>query len=382
MGEQMLKRLVEIRHYLHSNPEQPGEETNTAAYIADILEKTNPDELWTGVGGKGVMALYRGSKPGKVIAVRADLDGLPITETSDLPYKSKKEGTAHSCGHDGHMTILIGVAEQIAKNRESLQGSVYVIFQPEEELGTGAAKMLADTRMKEVHFDYALALHNLPGFPLNSLVVRKEAFTSNTTGMIIRLMGKTSHAGHPENGNSPVMAMTAIINSLNSLVQLCIPVQRSALVTVIHAQLGERAFGTTPGYAHVMATMRAYEAADLETMKSKANEIAEGIARSYGLQQEIEWVEDYPAMINDERLTDELSEIGKKLDLQIIHRDNPFSWSEDFARFREKSPALLIGLGSGNDSPQLHNADYDFPDELIETGLKVFTELIDKLGGS
>ena len=191
-----------------------------------------------------------------------------------------------------------------------------------------------------------------------------------------------SHAGYFENGNSPVMVMTVIINSLNSLVQLCIPVQRSALVTVIHAQLGERAFGTTPGYAHVMATMRAYEAADLETMKSKANEIAEGIARSYGLQQEIEWVEDYPAMLNDERLTDELSEIGKKLDLHIIHRDNPFSWSEDFARFREKSPALLIGLGSGNDSPQLHNADYDFPDELIETGLKVFTELIDKLGGS
>jgi amidohydrolase len=278
------------------------------------------------------------------------------------------------------MTILVGLAENIARNRDKLHGSVYVIFQPEEELGTGAAKMLTDPRMKETHFDYVLALHNLPGFPSKSLVVRKGAFTSNTTGVIFRLFGRTSHAGHPENGNSPVMAMTALINSLNSIPQMYVPVQRSALITVIHTQLGERAFGTTPGYAHVMATMRAYEAEDLETMKSRASEIAEGLAATYGLKLEIEWVEDYPAMINDDKLTDELIDVGNKIGLQIIKRDNPFSWSEDFSRFTEKGPGLLIGLGSGVDSPQLHNSDYDFPDELLDTGLIIFQELIERLG--
>ncbi|MBW6516642.1 MAG: amidohydrolase [Candidatus Cloacimonetes bacterium] len=375
----MLERMIELRHYLHSNPDLPGEEEATAAFINDILGKTEPDELWTGVGGKGIVALYRGAKSGKVIGIRADMDGLPIVENTNLPYKSKKQGVSHSCGHDGHMAIILGIAEHLAQNRNELTGTIVLIFQPEEELGTGAAKMLADKRMQDLKFDTVLALHNLPGFKNNALIVRKGAFTSNTTGMIIRLWGATSHAGHPEDGNSPVMAMTAIINSLNTIPQMYIPVQNSALITIIHARLGDRAFGTTPGYAHIMATMRAYEAEDLETMKSRAVFITEGIAESYDLRCEIEWVEDYPAMINDDKLTDELIAIGKRLDLPIIERAHPFSWSEDFSRFAERSPGLLIGLGSGKDLPQLHNSNYDFPDDLLETGYNIFVEFIYRL---
>jgi amidohydrolase len=377
----MNEKLIELRQYLHMNPELPGEEDQTASHIASLLESTRPDKLWTGVGGKGVVAFYHGNKQGKRIAVRAELDALPITESNEFSHKSRREGVAHSCGHDGHMAIVMGIAEKVAKRRDSFAGSIAVIFQPEEETGTGAAKMLADERLKKVKFDYVLALHNLPGYERHSLIIRKGTFTSTTTGMIIRLWGATSHAGHPENGNSPIMGMTAIMNSLNSLPQQCIPVHRAALLTIIHACLGEIAFGTTPGYAHIMATMRCHEAEDLEKMKEQAVRVSEGIAQAYGLRHEIEWVEYYPAMINDERLADEVIETAGKLDLPVIQRDNPFSWSEDFSYFAQQTPGVLFGLGAGLNHPQLHNDNYDFPDELIATGISIFDELLTRLTG-
>ncbi len=374
----MDKKLTDIRHYLHMNPELSGEEVNTASYITALLEETRPDELWNGVGGNGIVAFYKGAKRGKNIAFRAELDGLPITETNDLNYKSRKQGVAHSCGHDGHMAIVFGVAEYASRMRENMAGSVAVIFQPEEETGTGAAKMLDDERMKSTRFDYVLALHNLPGFDESSIIIRKNVFTSTTTGMIIKLYGATSHAGQPEHGNSPVMAMTAIINYLNSLPQLLLPMHRSALVTIIHARLGEIAFGTTPGYAHVMATMRAHDAEDLDRMKTRAQVIAESIAGAYNLRCEIKWVEYFPAMINDEILTEEVIDTAKELELPVVHKEHPFSWSEDFSFFARRDPGVLFGLGCGIDHPQVHNENYDFPDSLLETGVKLFTNLIDK----
>jgi len=374
----MRNRLTEVRHYLHMNPELSGEEVNTASYIAALLKETSPDEIWTGVGGNGIVAFYRGANRGKNIAFRAELDGLPITESNDIPHKSKNPGVAHSCGHDGHMVIVYGVAEYASRVRDNMSGSVAVIFQPEEETGTGAAKMLRDERMKDTRFDYILALHNLPGFEKNSIIIRKHLFTSTTTGMIIRLRGSTSHAGEPQHGNSPVLAMTAIINSLNSLPQILLPMHRSALITIIHARLGEIAFGTTPGYAEVMATLRAYQPEDLELMKVKGEEIAESIAGAYGLSCETEWVEYFPAMINDDILTEEVIEMAKRLELPIIYRENPFSWSEDFSFFARRDPGALFGLGCGENHPQVHHQNYDFPDELLETGVNLFTGLIDK----
>lgn len=375
----MYKRLQELRRYLHSIPDVPREEDGTASYLIGLLEKTCPDVLLKGVGGKGIIAIYKGSKPGKAIAVRAELDALPIHETNEFSYRSTKQGVAHSCGHDGHMAIAYGIAEAVSRRRETLSGSVAVLFQPEEETGTGAAKMLLDQRFQDLHFDGIFALHNLPGFEKNSLIIRKGAFTSNTTGMIIRLWGATSHAGQPENGNSPLMAMTAIINSLSSLSQQILPVHRSALLTIIHARIGEIAFGTSPGYAHVMATMRAFESEDLEKMKEKALLITKGIADSYGLRYETEFVESYPAVLNDDRLTEEVIATAEKLKLPVVQRDHPFSWSEDFAFFLKRYPGVLFGLGAGTESPQLHHEHYDFPDELLETGVRILEDLIDKL---
>jgi amidohydrolase len=375
----MPENLIELRHYLHKYPDLPKEEAATAQYIEKLLAATSPDDMWTKVGGKGIVAFYKGKNPGKTIAVRAELDGLPIKESNSFEYASRNEGRAHSCGHDGHMTIVFGLAEQVAKLRDNLHGTVVIIFQPEEETGTGAAKMLADERMQNLHLDYVLALHNLPGFEKHSVIIRKGTFTSTTTGMVVRLWGATSHAGHPENGNTPVMAMTAIINSLNSLPQLCVPVYRPALVTIIHAQLGEVAFGTTPGYAHVMATMRAHEAKDLESMKKSATLLVSGLAKAHDLRYELEWVEYYAAMINDEMVAAKVVESANDLNLPIVQRDYPFSWSEDFSFFAQKYPGALFGLGSGVDHPQLHNDDYDFPDELIDTGIKMFSKLIEKL---
>lgn len=375
----MTEHLVTIRHHLHKYPELPGKESETAAYITGLLEKTSPDELWTEVGGKGVIAFYKGKEPGKLIGVRAELDALPVTESNDFAHKSLKDGISHSCGHDGHMAIAIGVADYVSRIRSEMSGNVAVLFQPEEETGTGAAKMFTDDRLSGLSFACILALHNLPGFKKNNLVIKKGNFTSTTTGMIIRLWGATSHAGQPDKGNSPVTAMTSLIHSLSTLPPICVPVNRSALVTIIHARLGEVAFGTSPGYAHVMCTMRAHEEKDLEAMKSRAIRLAEGIARTHDLRYETEWVESYPAVINDDSITEEIILSAKELKIDIDFLDNPFSWSEDFSLFLQRYPGALFGLGSGINSPDLHNENYDFPDELLETGVKIFCDLIEKM---
>ncbi len=381
-GVPMIEELIKIRHYLHNNPELSKQEKETAAFIEKQLQKTNPDKIITGVGGYGIVVFYEGYKSGKTIGIRVDMDGLPITESNTFSYKSSKIDVSHACGHDGHTAIGLGVAKYISKNRNQLQGTVAILFQPAEETGTGANDMLNDTKFEGINFDYIFALHNLPGFNKNSLIIRKGVFASSSIGIKVYLQGATSHAGHPEMGNSPVRAMTALMNGLNDLPQMSSPIHRPSLVTIIHARLGEVAFGTTPGYSEVMATYRAHYDEDLDKMKSRTQKIVAGISSAYDLSYEIEWVEYFPALTNNTDCVDMLKDIGNDLKLPILERDHPFAWSEDFACFTQRYQGAFFGIGAGMDYPQVHSTNYDFPDELIKTGLEIFLELIKRYTNS
>lgn len=373
--------LVEFRRGLHRRPELSGKELQTARTIEQALNRFGPTGLITGLGGHGVAGIFDTGRPGPTVMLRADLDALPITEENDFAYKSETPGLAHACGHDGHMSILVGVAEKLQDILPDLNGRVVLLFQPAEEIAQGAKAVIEDKKIKQIKPDYVFGLHNLPGFPEGSVIVRNGEFASASQGFIARFNGKTSHAGEPQHGKSPVLAMTSTIHALMSIPCMYTPLERSALVTIIHARLGEKAFGTSPGYAEVMATFRSHRNEEMEVMAKKAEELVKGIAKTFGLEYQTEWVEIFPAICNYEEAVDIVEQAANGTGAEIVHPEFPFSWTEDFSYYLQKYRGAFFGLGSGVDHPQLHNPNYDFPDEIIPTGIEMFTQIIKSLLG-
>lgn len=369
--------LVSLRKELHAGPELSGREHKTSGRIAGILEELNPDILRENIGGTGVAALFRGEEKGPLIMVRSELDALPIQEVNDFEYRSVIDGVSHKCGHDGHMAIAVGVARYFSKNRPG-RGGIMVLFQPSEENGEGAQRVMEDPFMKEMRPDFVLALHNLPGYPVNRIVLSNEVFASASKGLIVRLNGKTAHAAEPEKGLSPAMAVSDIIRELMQLQNE--PIFRSfVLLTIIHVRIGEIAFGTTPDKAVVMATLRAFDNNEMELLSEKAVDIVEQNARHYGLRCDVSWTEEFLATENDMRVNKVVENVAHRKGYDVSHLKQPFKWSEDFSCFTREIPGALFGLGAGENHPELHNPDYDFPDELIETGVTMFTGVCEQM---
>ena len=373
-----IQKLEGLRKELHKYPEVSGEEEKTAQRIVDFLEEYEPDQILTGIGGNGIAAVYNGKQQGPGVLFRCELDALPIKEINEMPYKSVYEGKGHKCGHDGHMAMVSGLAQLLHEKRPE-SGRVVLLYQPEEETGQGAAKVVHDPDFNELYIDYAFALHNLPSFDHGEIVMRKGPFASASKGMIINLQGKSSHAGEPDRGINPSMAVAGIITGFNELFMNDEIFKSFRLITIIHTLIGEVAFGTSPGEAKVMATLRSYLDEDMETLTENAVHIAREIAEKYKLKIDISWTEEFPATINDDNMTGLVKEVAKKNKFSIFDIKEPFRWSEDFAHFTNRYQGALFGLGSGKDQPQLHNPDYDFPDRIIEHGVKMFYGIYDKL---
>jgi amidohydrolase len=369
-----IQEFIELRKELHRNPELSGHEYMTAQRIESFIRKFEPVEVIKNLGGAGIAFVFAGKSNGKTILIRCDLDALPIEESNEFEYRSSVRGVSHKCGHDGHMAIVSGLAKMVSEKGLE-KGRVILLFQPAEETGEGAEKVLSDEKFKKLTPDYAFALHNLPGFPTGNIILRNQHFASASKGMIVTLKGKTSHAAEPENGRSPAVAMAKIILELTEL-----PNQQNfsdfTLITVIHAALGEIAFGTTPGYAEVRATLRSYRNDDMETLTEKAIRLVKNNAQAEDLEWEIDWTEEFPATVNDEDCFQIIKKATETIESKLKLIEKPFKWSEDFGHFTAKFNGALFGLGAGENHSQLHNPDYDFPDEIIETGIRIFYEII------
>lgn len=379
MSSVKINRLIELRHKIHQYPELSGQEIQTAKTVTEFLKTIGVKEIKTGIAGNGILAVIEGTETGKSILFRCELDALPINEENDLNYSSNRPGKAHLCGHDGHIVILLGLAERLIKIKHLIKGRVVLLFQPAEETAQGAYQIIQDPEFKKLEIDHAIALHNIPGYPHGSIILRKHSFASASRGMIIKLKGQTSHAGEPHNGKPPTLAMTGIIDHLIGLPNMVIPYSNRSMVTVISAKLGEKAFGTSPGYAEIMATLRAGSAKDITTLISKAEKAVDCFCSLSDLKSDITYTEVFPVTINDNDLTEKVKKAALKLNRQVIWLDIPFSWSEDFGYFSQEIPSVFFGLGSGLDQPKLHNPDYDFPDDIIDSGIEIFYKIYSEL---
>ena len=371
-----LDKLIEIRKYLHKNPELSGSEYKTKQFLMDHVKELDPDKIYDNITETGFAALFKGSSPKFTIGFRADIDALPIKESNSFEYKSQNPGVAHLCGHDGHMTNILSLVHYVSGNRDKISNNILFVFQPAEETAQGAKAMTEDEVYQKIKPDYIFGLHNLPGFPLGSVVLRNGVFASASTGLAVNLEGKTSHAGHPENGINPVQAMTNIINGLISIPSFFTGLTDAANITIIHAKLGEVAFGTSPGEATVMATMRSHSDEIMQKMQQKALKIIKANAEAYDLKYSYEWVEHFVTTGNSDKTYNIIKNAAEKSNIEIIEKNDPFPWSEDFGFFDILSEAGFFGIGSGPDHPQLHNPDYDYPDELITVARKMFVKII------
>ncbi|WP_304517197.1 amidohydrolase [Cecembia rubra] len=375
MDNSTLKKLRNFRKTLHQYPELSGEEKETAKRILEFFKDVPVDRTLTELGGKGIAFVFEGKEAGLTSLYRCELDALPIREQNQIPHLSKVSGKSHVCGHDGHMAIISGLGLKLAEKRPN-KGKVVLLFQPAEETGEGAKAVIEDPKFEEIKPDFAFALHNLPHYDTHQVLIKKGAFATASAGMIIRLKGRNSHSAHPEAGNSPALAMSKIIVALEKLPEA---MKKFSLVTVIHAKLGEIAFGTTPGEATVMATLRAFEDETRDLLIKYAEKLCQQIGKEYSLEVSFGYTEIFSATHNDSEAWNYGNEAAKKLGLKIKHVRVPFRWSEDFGLFSHHSKTLLFGLGSGKKQPQLHEPNFDFPDELIPTGVDIFWEIIEQL---
>ncbi|MBY5945250.1 amidohydrolase [Photobacterium rosenbergii] len=368
---------ISFRRYLHQYPELSHHERQTADIIVQQLRQFGLSPR-TDIGGHGIVVEFDSGQPGETSLLRADFDALPIHEQANHAHISCHKGVMHACGHDGHTASLMMVAKRLAEH-PPLSGRVLLVFQPAEETGAGAAAMLIEPWLANQHIDNVFAYHNLPGYPLNTVVIKPGTFACASTGVSIELFGKTSHAAKPENGIAPTLAMTEVIKLLQTL-----PEQFSGvftLTTVVHASLGETvngeaAFGTAPGYAKVLATLRSENTQTLIAMKSLIEQQISTLCEKEKLQYEVSWPEWFNATVNSPLHCQQVITQAKSLGLPIERIDEPMRWSEDMAEFLAKWPGALFCIGSGQEHPQLHNPDYDFPDALIATASQLFCALV------
>ncbi|WGH75053.1 amidohydrolase [Tenacibaculum tangerinum] len=366
--------LEHIRKELHKYPEVSEEEYETQKRIQAFLEKHTTCELVT-VAKTGLLAIFNGNKKGKTVMLRADIDALPIQEVNTFEHASVNEGVSHKCGHDGHTTILLGVAKLLTENPLP-NGKVVLLFQPSEENGSGAQSVLKDPYFKKLHIDYVFALHNLPGFTKREIVVKENEFTSNVKSVAIILEGKTAHAAEPEKGYNPANAIAEILYFIKQETNNIPESADFFLATPIHITMGEKAYGVSAGYGEVHLTLRSWSTRLMEEKQATLKSLLQSLETKEKLRVTASWFEEFYANKNNTKAVEYIEAAATQLKLSINKINIPFKWGEDFGLFTQKYKGAMFGLGAGKNTPALHNPDYDFPDDITLTGAQLFYNIL------
>jgi amidohydrolase len=369
--------LIALRRELHAHPEVSGAESETAARVSALLQAMSPDGLITGLGGHGVLATFDSGKPGAAVLYRCELDALPIQEANGFAHRSTRPGVSHKCGHDGHATIALGLAESLAQRRPDA-GRVHVLFQPSEENGAGAAAVLADPKFAAIRPDLGFAMHNIAGLPLGAVCLREGVITAAVSGFALRFRGRTSHASQPELAYSPMLAIADLLRYCDGL-NLNDPASPEfQLITPVHVNAGVRAYGITPGDGEVWLTLRAWSDDRIEALMSDVAEHAAGLCSRDGLTLSTEVADPFRANVNAAGPANLVRAAAQGEGMPVIELPDPLKGGEDFGLFTARFPCCMYLIGAGEDSPAMHSPDYDFPDVLIDSGLRMARSVVDR----
>lgn len=375
--------FVELRRDLHRHPELGFQELRTSALVADKLAEWGY-EVTRGLGGTGVVGQLRRGNGIRRLGLRADMDALPITETTGLPHASRHPGLMHACGHDGHTAMLLAAAHHLAYHGQ-FSGILNLIFQPAEEGLGGAHKMMVDGLFERFPCDAIFAMHNMPGYPPGCLLFRTGAFMASSENIVITLHGVGGHGGMPHHATDPVVAGSAIVLGLQSIVARNVPPLQMAVITV-GAFLAGEANNVIPQTATLKLSVRSLDRSVHELLNRRIRELVDAQAQSYGVRAEMNFLGGYPVLMNTPAETELARQVGRELvgPDGVIEQAAPQTGSEDFAFMLEKVPGsyLLIGNGDaatgGHGACMVHNPNYDFEDRNVAVGSAYWVRLAER----
>ena len=377
INETLLGEVKQWRQHIHSQPELGFKEFKTSSFIVDKL-KSFGIEVHQGLGGTGVVGILKNGS-GPTIGIRADIDALPIKEQNDIEHKSTHENCMHACGHDGHTSVLLGTAKYLSQH-QNFSGTIYFIFQPAEEVLGGAKAMIDDGLFDKFPMDAVYGLHNWPGLPVGQIAVNNGPMMASFDTFEITLTGKGTHAAMPHLGADPIAAGAALITNIQSIVSRRISPLKSGVISVTQMNSGDTT-NVIPDYAILKGTVRSFDMDVRQSMQDMLTEMVTVLPPLYGVTGEMDYHIRYPVTTNDSQAYLEIKEAATNaLGADKVNTDvEPSMASEDFSFMSQevKGAYFWLGVDGSNPSKPLHNAAYDFNDDAIETGIKVWVSLVE-----
>ncbi|OUX42802.1 amidohydrolase [bacterium TMED277] len=369
------EEIVSIRRKIHELPELMFDTFKTSQLVAEKLRLFGVDEVVEGVGRTGVIGKIKGDKntKNKVIALRADMDALPITEKTNLPYSSKVEGVMHACGHDGHTAMLLGAAKYLSKNRD-FDGEVILIFQPAEEGGGGGKEMVETGFLDKFGVQEVYGMHNWPGLSKGSFAIKSGKFFAAADFFTILVEGEGGHAANPHTTVDTTLVASQIVSSIQAIAARNVDPLKSIVVSVCSFITDTDAHNVIPGTVVLKGTVRTMENEMRDLAEKNLSLICENTARAFGASATVDYKRGYPVMTNSEKETEIAKEIGYSVTGNETIDVPPVMGAEDFSFMLNERPGAYILIGNGESAP-VHNPNYNFDDDIISTGVAYWTQL-------
>ncbi len=374
-----LTELFEWRRDFHAHPEITFDVHRTAGLVAERLHEMGVDEVYTGIGKTGVVAVIKGESTAsnKVIGLRADMDALPMQEQTNLPYASKIEGRMHACGHDGHTTMLLGAARYLSETR-NFNGTAVLIFQPAEEAEGGGLAMVQDGLMNRFGIQSVFALHTSPGLPIGHFSTRPGGIMGSADLFEVQITGKGCHAAFPHEGHDPAIAVAQIIQGFQTIVSRSINASAQHVVSITQIHMGN-ADNIIAETAEIRGTVRSLSSKARALGKQRMYDICAGVASMTGTDIDFNYIDDLPVTENDPKQTDIAIDAASKLvgSESVDGNRTPTMGGEDFSFMLEQRPGNFMFIGNG-DSAALHNPAFDFNDDALAYGCAYFATIVEQ----
>jgi len=376
--------LIETRRTIHMNPELGFEEVETSKLVAGYLEKFGL-QVKTGMAKTGVIGLLKGEKPGKTVAIRADMDALPMEEANEIPYRSRVKGKMHACGHDAHVAILLGVARLFSSMRGRVRGNIKWIFQPAEEGGGGGRVLTEEGVLENPKVDAIFGAHLFPDLKIGRVGIHEKEGLAATDRFIIKMIGRGAHGAYPHLSRDPILAVGELIGQIHTIVSRSINPLDSAVITIGKVS-GGTAFNIIPDEAEILGTVRSLSQKVREELKSRMEEVTQGVAKSFGMDYHFDFQWGYPALINDPEMSRLVAAAcAKGIGKEKVEFIRPSMGGEDFAYYLEKVPGSFFRLGCRNEAKGIvnpfHSSRFDIDEDVLPFGVEMFTRIIDEYLG-